>query len=232
MTQKLWALLPLSALLCFISTLCCRPVAAQEDFADVIARAEASVLRIEVEGKKGGSLGSGYVVATSGMFVTNVHVLAGAQKAVAFFPNGKSFKITGTYVFDKNRDICVGQLDGKDFPKIELAATLPRKGETIAALGSPQGLSFTATKGIVSAIRSQKEMKEDVGRESIEGTWIQTDTPISPGNSGGPLINLKGEVVAMSTLGSDRRQSPKLELRDFRRRYQETGGRCPRQIHR
>jgi hypothetical protein len=72
----------------------------------------------------------------------------------------------------------------------------------VVALGCPHGLSFSATRGIVSAIRQRDEFRGMVGRPKAEGTWIQVDAAISGGNSGGPLINTRGEVVAMSTLGS------------------------------
>ena len=85
---------------------------------------------------------------------------------------------------------------------IKLAGALPRKGETVTALGSPLGLSFTATNGIISAIRSGEELGREIGDTSMKGTWVQVDAALSPGNSGGPLINRKGEVVAMSTRAS------------------------------
>ena len=168
-----------------------------QDLADVIEKSELSVARIEVEGRAGESLGSGFVVESSGVIVTNVHVLAGAQKATATFANGKSYKIEGTYYFDESRDICIAQVDGDDFPTIVVSRVAPRKGETVTALGAPRGLSFTATTGIVSAMRSGEQLGKD-----RKGTWIQIDAALSPGNSGGPLINGKGRVIAMSTLAS------------------------------
>ncbi len=177
-------------------------VSGQDDLADVITRSERSVVRIEVDGLGGAALGSGFVVGADGLMVTNVHVMAGASKAIAKFADGRSHEITGTYVIDVNRDICVARLAGSGFDPIILADALPRKGEQVVALGSPRGLSFSATRGIVSAIREQNEFREMVGRPKIEGTWVQIDAAISGGNSGGPLINSRGEVVAMSTLGS------------------------------
>ena len=175
---------------------------AQEDLADTIARCEQSVVRIEVHGRDGDSLGSGFVVTPEGTFVTNVHVLAGAERAVAIFPDGRTFEITGTRVVQEHRDICVAQLDASGLTPLPLAAALPRKGEQVVALGSPHGLSFSATRGIVSAIREESFAREQLGRPNLEGTWIQVDAALSGGNSGGPLINVRGEVVAMSTLAS------------------------------
>lgn len=175
---------------------------AQESLADVIERAEKSVVRIEVHGSDGDSLGSGFVVDGDGTLVTNCHVLAGASRARAHFPNGTSCNIEGSLIIDESRDIVIAKLSSSSAPPIPIASALPRKGERVTALGSPHGLSFTATTGIVSAIRSDREMSSDVGRHSVQGTWIQVDAALSPGNSGGPLINSAGEVVAMSTLAS------------------------------
>ncbi len=178
------------------------PALPQDSLADVIEVAEKSVVRIEVSGRDGTSLGSGFVVDNAGTLVTNCHVLAGATAATAHFPDGQSTSIAGTFVIDESRDIVVARLASSTAPSIPIADMMPRKGERVTALGSPHGLSFTATTGIVSAVRSAREMAADVGRSEVQGTWIQVDAALSPGNSGGPLINAQGAVVAMSTLAS------------------------------
>ena len=159
-------------------------------------------MRIEAEGNRGRGIGSGFLADSAGTLVTNTHVLAGAHKAVAVFPNGQQHEIKGTLLFDAAYDICIAKIDGTSFEFLPLAAELPRKGERVTALGSPKGLSFTATTGIISAVRSAEELGADIGRPEIRGTWIQVDAALSGGNSGGPLINDRGEVVAMSTLAS------------------------------
>ncbi len=174
----------------------------QDELTDVISRGELSVVRIDVNSAKGSSLGSGFVVAADGILVTNVHVLSGATTATAVFDDGRKFPIKGTYIVDASRDICVAKIEASNLTAIPIASVLPRKGEQVVALGCPQGLSFSATRGIVSAIRQRDEFRGMVGRPKAEGTWIQVDAAISGGNSGGPLINSKGQVVAMSTLGS------------------------------
>ena len=170
--------------------------------ADVIEKAEASVVRIETRGDDGRGVGSGFVVDDKGTLITNCHVLAGATSAKAVFSNGTSCKIVGTIHVDTGRDIVVAKIDLIDRPKIELSKALPRKGDEVIALGTPHGLDFTATRGIVSAIRQSKELPEERGDFKREGVWIQIDAPLSPGNSGGPLINQSGKVIAMSTLAS------------------------------
>ncbi len=174
----------------------------QESVEDIIERVERSVIRIEVDSEQGNSLGSGFVIDDSGTIVTNFHVLAGGRDAKVYFPNGRQAKILGTLIVDQTRDIAVAKISDHSAPAVIIAAAVPRKGERVIALGAPLGLSFTATNGIVSAVRTAEEMQADVGRKEIQGTWIQVDAPLSPGNSGGPLINTAGEVVAMSTLAS------------------------------
>jgi Trypsin-like peptidase domain/SLA1 homology domain 1, SHD1 len=169
---------------------------------DVIEKAEKSVVRIEVKSRDGDSQGSGFVVGSSGLVVTNSHVIANAKTAKAIFPTGKTTTIQGIRLIDPKRDIAIIELTPSTYETISVSNALPRKGETIMALGSPVGLSFTVTRGIVSAIRSAEEMRREAGLEDAEGTWIQVDAALSPGNSGGPLINKFGEVVAMSTLAS------------------------------
>lgn len=177
--------------------------AAQEGLADVVERCEQAVVKIEVQGSGGAShLGSGFVIDENGTLVTNLHVLVGAQKAVATFPNGTQCEIRGTLFLDKSRDICIARIDGSGFSKLTVATQLPRKGDRVTALGSPQGLSFSATTGIVSAIRPATELGPEIERPEMKGTWIQVDAALSGGNSGGPLINDRGEVVGMSTLAS------------------------------
>ncbi|GAB5404644.1 MAG: hypothetical protein Aurels2KO_28750 [Aureliella sp.] len=178
------------------------PCPAQDTLADVIERAERSVVRIEVRGVEGDSLGSGFVIDDEGTMITNCHVLAGARQATAFFNDGRAAEITGTLLIERTRDIIVAKIDYTDAPALPINSSLPRKGERVIALGAPKGLDFTATQGIVSAIRTAEAMESDVGRSEMLGSWIQVDTAISPGSSGGPLINSQGEVVAMSTLAS------------------------------
>jgi hypothetical protein len=173
--------------------------------ADTIEQAEKCLVRIEMEGSDGKGIGSGFIVDSRGILITNAHVLGGSSKATAAFPNGRKYPIFATRLIDHARDICIAKIEGNDFPYLTLRTTPPRKGESVTALGSPLGLSFTATRGIVSAVRSAEEMRREAGKGKAEGTWIQVDAALSGGNSGGPLINDDGEVVAMSTLASSGR---------------------------
>jgi len=171
------------------------------ELVDLISLVEPSVVRIKVTGLKGTSIGSGFVVDKNGTVVTNVHVMAGAKEAEVEFSNGTKSRVVGFYSADQKKDIAIIKVDtpSDKLVPVPLAKALPQKGLSVIAFGSPHGLSFTTTEGIVSALRPADEMKETFGVE-FEGEWIQTSTPISPGNSGGPLVNYYGEVVAMNTM--------------------------------
>jgi S1-C subfamily serine protease len=164
--------------------------------ADLIEKVVPSVVRIDVVKGEGRGVGSGYVVA-DGLVATNHHVIAGANEATAVFKNGETAKVLGTLLLDDKRDIAILKIDKPSLPVLPLADALPRQGDSVTAFGAPVGLSFSASDGIVSAVRQGQEISDS---DTIPGTWIQTTAPISPGNSGGPLVNREGKVVAMNTM--------------------------------
>lgn len=176
--------------------------------ADRIEQAEKSVVRIETQTDDGKVLGSGFLVQP-GIVMTNVHVLSGARTATVILSNDQMFRIEGTLFTDPARDIAIAKLSSPaamELPSLKLSSAVPRKGDQVVALGSPLGLSFTATSGVVSAVRAASEISKEVGRD-LAGTWIQIDAALSSGNSGGPIINSEGQVVAMSTLASQTAQN-------------------------
>ena len=163
-------------------------------YPDLVEKTDLSIVRINVESSRGKSIGSGFVVSDTGIVVTNYHVIEGGQTVTVQFKDLRECAVTGFLLFDHERDIAIIQLDtkGAPFVPIALARKLPRKGEEVAAFGAPLGLSFTASKGTVSNVRDGKELE-------MKGVYIQTDTSISPGNSGGPLVSMSGEVIGMNT---------------------------------
>lgn len=171
------------------------------NLADLIERCEPSVVRIDVQTAEGGGNGSGFVIDKTGIIITNYHVIAGARTAVCAFRDGTQSKVEGFLKIDTLRDVAIIKVNhpADKLHPIPLATILPRKGEKVVAFGAPLGLSWTATDGVVSAFRTKPELA-NLGIDGIEGDWIQTSTPISPGNSGGPLVNFRGEVVAMNTM--------------------------------
>ena len=141
------------------------------------------------------SLGSGVIVSSDGVILTNNHVIDGATSIKVKLSDGRELtaKLVGT---DPHSDIAVLRLEGK----VEGLHALPlansdklRLGEVVLAIGSPFGLSQTVTMGIVSA-----KGRADLRIVDYED-FIQTDAAINPGNSGGALVNLRGEVVGINT---------------------------------
>lgn len=165
-----------------------------------------SVVRVDVKLSGGGSQGSGFVVdAQEGIVITNYHVIEGALGAEISFENGDRIKTDGFLFLDSKRDIAILKFDPSrstqaNLRGLPLADAYPLKGEEVAAFGAPIGLDFSMTQNIISAIRPAKDMEKMVGLPDAKGTWLQHGVAISSGNSGGPLVNKRGEVVGMNTL--------------------------------
>lgn len=173
---------------------------ADNELADLIDRIEPAVVKVVVsDGHGGGSLGSGFVVG-GGLVVTNRHVIEDGATAKVVFENGKSYTVGG-FVFDGgDMDICIISILGlpADIPKLKIRSDLPRKGEAVYTFGAPKGYEFSVSEGIVSALRTFDKDWEETNLSSGQ-QFIQITAPISPGNSGGPLIDVNGRVVGMNT---------------------------------
>jgi serine protease Do len=137
-------------------------------------------------------LGSGFIINPEGTILTNAHVVADAQEVTVKLTDKREFKakVIGS---DPQSDIAVLKIDAKDLPTVKLGdSNAVRVGEWVMAIGSPYGFENTVTSGIVSA----------TSRALPDGTYvpfIQTDAAVNPGNSGGPLFNLKGEVIGINS---------------------------------
>lgn len=169
--------------------------------ADLNEQVEPSVVRIDVISREGGANGSGYVVDASGLIATNYHVIEGGSRATVVFADGTSTPVVSLAALVPRKDIAILKIDlpSRQLKPLPLAKALPRKGEDTVAFGAPLGLSFSMSEGIVSGIRTSQELR-DLKVVDVDGTWLQTTTPISPGNSGGPLVNRRGELVGMNTM--------------------------------
>jgi len=171
---------------------------------DLFARVEQSIVRVNVAYLDGTGNGSGFVINSSGIVITNYHVIANATKAWVEFSNKERIEVEGFLYLDHKKDIAVLKFDPaqKQSPlkSLPLAAAFPRKGVSVVAIGAPLGLDMSVTEGVVSAVRTTEELQTTIGLEGHDGTWVQTTAAISPGNSGGPLMNKRGEVVAINTL--------------------------------
>ncbi len=137
-------------------------------------------------------LGSGFIIAQDGIILTNAHVVDGADEVSVRLRDQREFlaKVMGV---DRLSDTAVLKIDGQNLPIIPIGASPSiRVGEWVVAIGSPFGFDNTVTAGIVSA--TARSLPE-------EGyvPFIQTDVAVNPGNSGGPLINTRGEVIGINS---------------------------------
>ncbi len=139
------------------------------------------------------SLGSGVIVDSNGLILTNNHVVKGAQEIKVTLNDKREFKgkVVGA---DAKTDLALVKIDAKGLPAIKWGdSDKLRVGDMVIAIGSPYGLTQTVTRGIVSATG-----RANVGIADYED-FIQTDASINPGNSGGALVNARGELVGINT---------------------------------
>jgi serine protease Do len=135
-------------------------------------------------------VGSGFIISQDGYVMTNAHVVADAETIYVTLPDKREFKakLIGS---DKRTDVALIKVEATNLPSLPLGdSDKVRAGEWVLAIGSPFGLDNSVTAGIVSA----------KGRDTGDYLpFIQTDVAVNPGNSGGPLINLRGEVIGINS---------------------------------
>ena len=135
-------------------------------------------------------VGSGFIMSADGYVLTNAHVVDGADEVYVTLTDKREFKakIIGA---DKRSDVALVKIEGSNLPRLSIGdSNKIRVGEWVIAIGSPFGLDNTVTAGIVSA------KARDTGDYL---PLIQTDVAVNPGNSGGPLINMRGEVIGINS---------------------------------
>ena len=179
------------------------PVGARLNLGEIIERAGQGVVLVTVEGKTGEKLGfgSGFVVDPSGLVATNLHVINMAGKAQVQFRDGTKVEVKGLRGVDKKGDLAIlelARMPEKARPLPLGPRTLPAQGDVVTAIGHPNGLNFSATDGIVSAVRKNSDGAEV--KPEDDRSWIQTNAAIAGGSSGGPLISDTGRVVGINTL--------------------------------
>jgi len=138
--------------------------------------------------------GSGFITRSDGVLLTNAHVVEGASEVTITLPDGRSFngKVLGV---DPLTDVAVVKVVASNLPVAPLGdSSKVRPGEWAIAIGNPLGLDNTVTAGIISAIQ-----RTNAVGEGQRVPYIQTDAAVNPGNSGGPLINDRGQVIGINT---------------------------------
>ena len=155
----------------------------------IVAAARGTVVLLKTFNRRGRviGLGSGFRIA-GGRFVTNAHVVAGASRVEIFDDTGTLLGIARSAdMLSTTVDLAILPPVGTHSPYLSLARTAPAVGEQIIVIGAPEGLTNTVSDGIVSAVRKIETRQ-----------LLQISAPISPGSSGGPVLNARGEVVGVS----------------------------------
>lgn len=139
--------------------------------------------------------GSGFVVDTKGVIVTNFHVIEGSDKALVSFPDGARYPVLGVSGYDPAQDMAILKIDAYDLPTLKLGNSdrLPL-GAMLVAVGHPYGIENSVAQGRLVSRRSYGQL----------GEYLQVSVHLEPGYSGGALLDTKGRVVGITT-ATDRR---------------------------
>ncbi len=153
-------------------------------------------------------LGTGFVIDENGSIATCFHVVRNAARAVVQFRDGFTTEVKGSLQLSSQADLAILALakKPKHLTPLQLAVDDElRLGQEVIAIGHPSGLTFTPTRGIINGLHKTSELPRDareflsLRKASKDEQWVQTDAVISPGNSGGPLMNRRGEVVGINS---------------------------------
>ena len=159
----------------------------------IVKETSPAVVCIESIDRSGNTIGkaSGFIINENGLIVTNYHVLGGAYSARIKLEQNEIYKNVFIVKADKQKDIALIKIEGENLPTITLGDSDKIEiGEKVVAIGNPLGYERSVSDGLISGVREKKGMK-----------YIQTTAPISPGSSGGPVLNMHGEVVGVTTSG-------------------------------
>jgi len=160
----------------------------------IVEEVQPSVVSIAVQGQTGGGEGSGVIWDDEGTIVTNQHVVEGAQEVEVVLANGDRLP-ADVRASSEDFDLAVLEVERQGLPAAEFADELPAVGELAVAIGNPLGFENTVTAGIVSGLHRSIPSG---GQAPALVDLIQTDAPISPGNSGGALVSGGGEVIGIN----------------------------------
>merc|ERR1711871_500751 len=178
---------------------------------DAVSRAAPALVNLTVEvsgwgGAIGQSTGSGFIISEDGYVVTNNHVVAAGgnshgNSVTVTMSNGRKYR-GRVHSTDKKSDLALVKIEprrrGERFPVMKLGTSCNLKpGQWVVALGSPLTLQNTVTAGIISSVARHSS---EIGMSNNRNEYIQTDAAINVGNSGGPLINIDGEVIGINTM--------------------------------
>ncbi|MDX1619550.1 MAG: trypsin-like peptidase domain-containing protein [Nitriliruptorales bacterium] len=168
------------------------------DIPDLVADVQPSIVSINVTVQRGGrtglGAGSGVIWSENGVIVTNNHVVAEAEDIEVVLANGERF-VGEVIATDPRTDLAAIRIDASGLPAADFAERLPEVGELAVALGNPLGFQNSATAGIVSGL--DRTLPVQAGGGALVGL-LQTDAPISSGNSGGALVDSDRQVIGIN----------------------------------
>jgi len=143
---------------------------------------------VTLDGKEVG--GSGFIVESSGVIVTNLHVIQNLKTVAVRLTSGDVFDQVTVRAFDERKDLAVIKVPGFDLPVVELGnSNTVQQGDSVVLVGNPLGLEASITSGIISGLRKMEDGYQ----------VFQTDAAANPGNSGGPMLNASGATVGILT---------------------------------
>lgn len=170
----------------------------EEGAARIMEIVKPSLAKITQMGREGvEGLGSGFVISKDGLIATNMHVVGQGRRLQVELADGRSFEVKAVHASDYHLDLAILRVDADDLKPLKLGdSDAVKQGQPIVGLGNPAGLDFSVVQGVVSALR-------DVEKQPM----IQVAMPIERGNSGGPLIDRRGNVLGILTLKSLRTEN-------------------------
>ncbi len=168
------------------------PASGELTATEVATKCTPAVFMIEIYNTVGNLIGtgSGFFIDSSGLAVTNHHVIESASSAVAVMPDGTTYDVAGVYDSDENLDLALLQIDGSGFPYLDIGdSTSILTGSNIYAIGYPGGIAQTFTQGIIT---NKSYLLDGVN-------YILLNAVIAPGSSGGALVDSYGEVIGVTS---------------------------------
>jgi len=181
------------------------PLAASaSQLTELAAHAKAAVVHLEILDSTGEDIGNGtgFFISSDGLVATNHHVVADAQGMRAVLASGEQRKVLGVLADDEVKDVAIIQVEGSGYPALELGESERlTEGVPVVVIGSPMGLSWTLSEGIVSAAR--RELPREFAKNAPEELkrrfpLVQITAPISPGSSGSPVMGVDGKVIGVA----------------------------------
>ncbi|HUR45944.1 MAG TPA: transglutaminase family protein [Candidatus Saccharimonadales bacterium] len=162
-----------------------------EALAEQARRSVVVITHFGRDGKEDG-VGAGFVVSSNGLIATSLHVIGEARPIKVQLQDGRKFDVTEVHAWDRKLDLAIIRIEASDLPFLPLGnSDLLKQGAAVVAMGNPLGLKHSIVEGVVSAMRDMDGLE-----------MIQLAIPIEPGNSGGPLLDLRGRVQGLLTMKS------------------------------